>query len=87
VIDSFVKNSKLPTFVASMGKGLVDETLSNFAGVYSDDGSFDAVREYIESSDCVLSIGGIQSDFNTTGFTYKIPIEALLDLHPDFCHQ
>lgn len=84
MIDSLVKKSKLPTFVAPMGKGLVDETLPNFAGVYSGDGSFDSVREYIEASDCVLSIGGIQSDFNTTGFTYKIPPEALLDLHTNF---
>jgi len=49
-----------------------------FAGVYSGDGSFDSVRDYAESSDCVLSIGGLQPDFNTTSFTYWIRIQALM---------
>ena len=34
-VHALVKASNLPTFVAPMGKGAVDETLSNFGGVPS----------------------------------------------------
>lgn len=81
MVLTLVRNSKLPTLVAPKGKSLVEETYENFAGVYSGDGSFDGACDYVERSGCVVSIGGIQSDFNTTGFTYRIPNDALIDLH------
>ena len=34
-------------------------------GVYAGDGSNPGVRERVESSDLILSIGAIKSDFNT----------------------
>lgn len=71
-VHDFVKTSGLPTFVAPMGKGAVDETHKNFGGVYAGSGSNPQVREAVESSDLILSIGAIKSDFNTTGFTYRI---------------
>lgn len=46
-----------------MGKGAVDESLPNYGGVYAGDGSNAGVREIVESSDLVLSIGAIKSDF------------------------
>ena len=46
---------------------MIDETHSNFGGVYAGKGSHDAVRDFVESSDLILSIGVGRSDFNTTG--------------------
>lgn len=77
----FVKKSGLPTFVAPMGKGAVDETLPNFGGVYAGDGSNKGVRERVESSDLVLSIGAIKSDFNTAGFTIRQSQLNTIDFH------
>jgi len=57
-----------------MCKGVVDETQSNFAGVYAGDGSYDSVRQFVENSDLVLSLGAVRSDFNTTGKLYFIII-------------
>jgi len=57
-----------------MCKGVVDETQSNFAGVYAGDGSYDSVRQFVENSDLVLSLGAVRSDFNTTGKSYFIII-------------
>lgn len=71
-VHDLVKASRLPTFVAPMGKGAVNETYENFGGVYAGSGSNPEVREAVESSDLILSIGAIKSDFNTTGFTYRI---------------
>jgi len=64
-----------------MGKGAVDETLPNYGGVYAGDGSNPGVREHVEASDLVLSIGSIKSDFNTSGFTYRISRLNTIDFH------
>lgn len=55
-----------------MCKGVVDETQSNFAAVYAGNGSYDSVREFVDASDLILSIGVVRSDFNTTGTSYLI---------------
>lgn len=79
-----VQKSGLPTFVAPMGKGAVDETLPNYGGVYGGSGSHEDVREMVESSDLVLSIGAIKSDFNTAGFTYRVSQLQTIDFHSNF---
>lgn len=80
-VHALVKKSGFPTFVAPMGKGIVDETLPNYGGVYAGDGSLKEVKAEIENSDLVLSIGGIKSDFNTTGFTYRTTTMNTIDFH------
>lgn len=67
-----------------MGKGAVDETLSNYGGVYAGDGSSAGVREMVENSDLILSIGAIKSDFNTAGFTYHTSQLNTIDFHSTF---
>ncbi|KAF2838508.1 pyruvate decarboxylase [Patellaria atrata CBS 101060] len=79
-----IKKTGIPTFVAPMGKGAVDETLPNYGGVYAGDGSNAGVRERLESSDLVLSIGAIKSDFNTAGFTYRISQLNTIDFHSNY---
>ncbi|KAH8423789.1 alpha-keto acid decarboxylase family protein [Aspergillus melleus] len=83
-VHDLVKASGLPTFVAPMGKGAVDETLKNFGGVYAGTGSNPGVREQVESSDLILSIGAIKSDFNTSGFSYRIGQLNTIDFHSTF---
>lgn len=83
-VDELVKKSGLPTFVAPMGKGAVDETLPNYVGVYAGDGSTPGVKERVEASDLVLSIGAIKSDFNTAGFTYRVGQLATIDFHSEY---
>ncbi len=80
-VHELVKKSGLPTFVAPMGKGAVNETMSNYGGVYAGDGSSEGVRERVESADLVLSIGAIKSDFNTGGFTYHVSQLSTIDFH------
>lgn len=83
VVHSLVQRSGLPTFVAPMGRGAVDETLPNFGGIYAGDGSNEGVREAVESSDLILSIGPLKSDFNTTGFSYRTSKLNTIDFHTD----
>ncbi|KAF2685848.1 pyruvate decarboxylase [Lentithecium fluviatile CBS 122367] len=76
-----IEKSGLPVFVTPMGKGAVSENLPNYGGVYAGDGSNKGVRERVESADLVLSIGGIKSDFNTAGFTYRVSQLNTIDFH------
>lgn len=83
-VHALVEKSGLPTFVAPMGKGAIDETLPTFGGVYAGDGSLKGVKERVESADLVLSIGAIKSDFNTAGFTYRVSQLTTIDFHSDY---
>lgn len=83
-VHELVEKSGIPTFVAPMGKGAVNETLPNYGGVYAGDGSNAGVRERVESSDLVLSIGAVKSDFNTAGFTYRISQLRTIDFHSSY---
>jgi pyruvate decarboxylase len=60
-----IDKSGLPVFVTPMGKGAVDETHANYGGVYAGDGSQPDVKDHVQSSDLILTIGAIKSDFNT----------------------
>jgi len=83
-VHEFVKTSGLPTFVAPMGKGAVDETLPNYGGVYAGDGFNEDIRERVETSDLVLSFGSIKSDFNTANFSYRISQLNTIDFHSNY---
>ncbi|MCJ1312150.1 Pyruvate decarboxylase 1 [Agyrium rufum] len=83
-VHDLIQQSGLPTFVTPMGKGAVDETLSTYGGVYAGDGSNPGVRDRIESSDLILSIGAIKSDFNTAGFTYRVSQLSTIDFHSNY---
>ncbi|KAL1303149.1 hypothetical protein AAFC00_006579 [Neodothiora populina] len=81
---ALIEKSGIPCFVAPMGKSAINETLPTYGGVYAGDGSNDGVRERVEKSDLVLSIGAIKSDFNTAGFTYQISQLNTIDFHSDY---
>jgi pyruvate decarboxylase len=83
-VHDLVEASGLPTFVTPMGKGAVNEGHKNFGGVYAGNGSNAGVREVVESSDLILSIGAIKSDFNTAGFTYRIGQLKTIDFHSNY---
>ncbi|KAK5062834.1 hypothetical protein LTR84_004909 [Exophiala bonariae] len=80
----FVLKTSLPIFTTPMGKGTIDECLPNFGGLYAGSGSYDNVRELVESSDMVLSLGLMKSDINTMRFSYNLPAHNAVDLSMEF---
>lgn len=66
-----------------MGKGTVDEDLPNFVGLYAGAASHPEVASALESSDLVITIGTIQSDLNTAGFTYQFSKLNTIDIEYD----
>lgn len=83
-VHDLIRTSNLPYFVAPMGKGAVDESGPHYGGVYAGDASHKEVRERVESSDLVLSIGALKTDFNTAGFTYRVSQLSTIDFHSTY---
>ncbi|RYO76923.1 hypothetical protein DL766_010204 [Monosporascus sp. MC13-8B] len=84
-VRALLDRTGLPVFVTPMGKSGIDETHPSYAGVYAGDASRPAVRETVEGSDLVLSVGSLQSDFNTAGFSFRLSRLRTVDLHSDHC--
>ncbi|KAG6006108.1 hypothetical protein E4U21_007405 [Claviceps maximensis] len=85
-IHNLMNKTGLPVFVTPMGKSAIDESLDGFGGVYAGEGSCPPeVKDIVESSDLILTIGSLKSDFNTTGFTHRTSQLQTIDLHSDHC--
>ena len=55
-----------------MGKSIINETnivTPNYLGIYAADYSTEGIVELVQSSDCILSIGTVDTDLNSGGFT------------------
>ena len=80
-VQEFVMKSNLPTVVTPMGKGCVDETLSNFYGLY--EGGPGLLTDLVKESDLVISMGAVKSDINTFGFAANLDPEVEIELQQD----
>lgn len=59
-VNVLLDKTRLPVFVAPMGKGAVIEQKSNYGGVYAGNGSHPDVAKAIEAADLVLSVGALK---------------------------
>ncbi|ROW15628.1 hypothetical protein VPNG_02036 [Cytospora leucostoma] len=80
-VNDLLEKTKLPVFVAPMGKGAVNEQNPKYGGVYAGNASHSNVAKAVEAADLVLSIGSLKSDFNTAGFSYRLSQLNTIDLH------
>ncbi|CCK68253.1 branched-chain-2-oxoacid decarboxylase THI3 KNAG_0A05900 [Huiozyma naganishii CBS 8797] len=76
----FRQMTNFPTFVTPMGKGAVDESLSNFGGVFTGSLSSPSVREVVDFADFIIVIGSLLAEFSTPTFHffYKTKNYALI---------
>ncbi|KAI0098450.1 pyruvate decarboxylase [Daldinia grandis] len=84
-VHDLIEKTKLPVFVTPMGKSGINETHPSYGGVYAGTASAPAVKEMVEGSDLVISVGSLKSDFNTAGFSYRLSQLTSIDLHSDHC--
>lgn len=70
-VQSIVENTKWPTWTTSYGRGLIDETLPNFQGVYKGSFDDDAVQHYFTQADLILIFGPHFSTTNSYALTAK----------------
>lgn len=76
--------TQFPTFVTPMGKSTVDENHPRFGGVYVGSLTSPDVKEVVEKTDLVISVGGLMSDFNTGSFTYGYKTNNIIEFHSDY---
>lgn len=68
----------IPVVTSILGKASFPETHPNFIGNYFGQFGNPRVREYVESSDCVLSLGTVLTEMETAGYTAKLDIKTLI---------
>jgi pyruvate decarboxylase/indolepyruvate decarboxylase len=71
-LRSLLDATGYPWATMTMGKGVLEETHTQFIGLYDGAMSDDYVRTRIEDADCILTIGTLLTDFNTGGFSAKL---------------
>ncbi len=62
----------LPYATMMLGKTVLSERHRQFIGIFEGDRSRDYVRNQVDTSDCILQLGSLMTDFNTGGFTTNI---------------
>ncbi|KAH7101735.1 pyruvate decarboxylase [Auriculariales sp. MPI-PUGE-AT-0066] len=83
LVRQLVMTTGMPFFTTSMAKGAIDEKEPLFAGVYVGEATVPAVKANIDKADLIITIGLMASDFNSGGFTFRLPGEATVELHSD----
>jgi len=72
-IMALARKAQVPVAVAPTAKAVVDETFPHYLGLYNGKASQPHVREAIETSDCLLSVGYRPVDLTTGDFTGSLP--------------
>ncbi|OOQ81520.1 Pyruvate decarboxylase [Penicillium brasilianum] len=69
---------QIPTFIAPTGQGIINEETPFFKGLYVGQYSDPYISWMVESSDLIISIGHIQSDLSTAGFSGNIESKRMI---------
>ena len=75
---AFVQALNLPVVTSILGKASFPESHPNFIGNYFGQFGNPRVKEYVEDSDCIISIGTVLTEMETAGYTAKLPVENLV---------
>ena len=67
-----IEKLKIPVSSTILSKSVISELHPLYVGVYEGAIGHDSVREYVESSDCLILLGALMTDIDLGGFTAKI---------------
>lgn len=76
-IIRLAEKAQVPVAVVATAMAVIDETFPHYLGLYNGKASQPHVREAIETSDCLLSIGYRPNDLTTGDFTGSLPAAAI----------
>jgi pyruvate decarboxylase len=68
-INQFVRLTGFPTLCTPFGKGIVNENVPNYHGVYNGAIGDAIVKQQVDDADLILNFGPLHSDVNAFGFT------------------
>ena len=69
---NLIEKLKIPVSSTILSKSVISELHPLYLGVYEGALGHDSVREYVESSDCLILLGALMTDIDLGGFTAKI---------------
>lgn len=75
---------KFATTPMAKGSQHISEDHKQFIGTYVGTLSYPRTKEEVESSDLVLSLGAMLSDFNTGSFSYSYQTNNVVEFHSDY---
>jgi indolepyruvate decarboxylase len=76
-VMGLAEKMQLPVAVVATAKAVIDETFPHYVGIYNGKASPPHVREAIETSDCLLSIGYRPIDLTSGDFTASLPAATI----------
>lgn len=76
----FIEAAGIPFATMFADKSVIDEDHPNYIGMYDGQLMDEAVREFVESADAVVTIGTMQTDFNTGAFTARLDSGRVIDI-------
>jgi indolepyruvate decarboxylase len=71
-VTKLLKNTQLKFTTTLMGKSIIKDVEvaePNYIGIYAADYSTDGIVKLMQDSDCIISIGTVETDLNTGGFS------------------
>jgi len=69
VLLDLLRKSNIPVAATILGKSVVDEDEPTYLGLYQGGLGQEEVRQYVESSDCILMLGVMMTDINLGIYT------------------
>jgi indolepyruvate decarboxylase len=69
---ALVEKTNIPVAATILGKSVIGENHPRYLGIYEGAMGRDAVREYVETSDCVVLLGFFMTDINLGVYTAKL---------------
>ncbi|CAB3774764.1 alpha-keto acid decarboxylase family protein [Paraburkholderia humisilvae] len=82
VIEEMLRASNMRWATLCTGKGMVDESLPSFLGLYIGAFSDEPTKRVVESSDLVIGLGATFSDISSGGFSHRIDASRFIDIKP-----
>lgn len=68
----FAQKTGIPVASTILGKSVISEKLPIYLGIYEGATGLDSIREYVESSDCLIILGAFMTDINLGIYTARI---------------
>jgi indolepyruvate decarboxylase len=76
-VMELAERAQVPVAAINAAKAVIDETFPHYLGIYGGKASEPHVRETIEASDCLLSIGYRPIEVTTGDFTASLPTNTI----------
>lgn len=72
VLLDLIRKSNIPVAATILGKSVVDEDEPAYLGIYQGGIGQQEVRQYVESSDCIIMLGVMMTDINLGIYTARL---------------